>query len=258
MSTMRTPAAPLAPRLAPEHATAFFHHVPLPEADRWRCAWRGRGFGTVMARIELAGFVQGYEVELDAGGGIQERALPSEVRPLPGVIAAADDHRTDRLGAGAAGRHPERGPERAPVLALVPDAPPRSVVFDDLCGWLVVEQRHRGGLPTLTVVEEHADRARAERAAGWHARPAEHWLLHDPALGWRRCSGHGWMHEPDVACCFTREQALRIAATEPGLQLHVLRADGRITCPDVPSRAAQAIDGADAEALERPAPQALT
>lgn len=238
--------------LAPEHAAAFFRHVALPQAEQWRCAWRDRGFGTVVGRIELAGFVQGYEVELDAGGGVPERALPSEVRPLPDVIH----------NAGVA----DRGQARAPILALVPDAPPRSVVFDDLGGWLVLEQRRRDGLPTFVVVEEHADRARAERAAGWHARPAVHWLLHDSDLGWRRCSGHGWMHEPGSACCFTREQALSIAAAEPGLQLRVLRANGRITCPDVSPKAVQvperpapqAIGRADAETLERPAPQALT
>ncbi len=57
-----------------------YRHVQLGELDRWACWWRGRGPGIVVAQIELAGSLVGYDVMLP--DEVVGRAWQADVRPF--------------------------------------------------------------------------------------------------------------------------------------------------------------------------------
>lgn len=67
----------------------FQRHVLLAPGEQWRCAWRDRGLGTVVAVAELAGMPTRYHVALDADPGRSFRAYPADVRRLCDPVPAA-------------------------------------------------------------------------------------------------------------------------------------------------------------------------
>ena len=126
----------------------------------------------------------------------------------------------------------------APPSAAPAGRPPIGlrVAHDPQTGqWLVLETARVAGDPPLLVVSHHADRAVAEAAAGFHQAPAVHWMLLDAGLGWRRRGGRAWMHKPGPVTLYPAAEAAALAAAEPALQMFVVRADGLITCPDIPA-----------------------
>ena len=73
------------PQVVSPPSQIVFRRVALDAALRWRCAWWDRGFGTVVARTELAGTPVSYEVELDGDEGRLHRVLPCELRAIPDI-----------------------------------------------------------------------------------------------------------------------------------------------------------------------------
>ena len=108
------------------------------------------------------------------------------------------------------------------------------VSYDPMRGdWLVLAyQPAIAGMPVLTVVSAHPERARAEQVAGFHDRPVRAWLVHHPVAGWRRGTGT-WVTDPGGAGRYGEDAARQMVAEQPELSLFVLREDGRVTCLDI-------------------------
>ena len=116
-----------------------------------------------------------------------------------------------------------------------------------LVTWSVITQANVLGMLTWTTeLADIQSLSDAEWVAGYHDTPPIAWMLHDPDLGWRRSSGHGWVDNPSIAGRWGEIQAQEIAAHEPGLVLKVVRGSGLITCPDTDWSTIEGVDTVEA------------